>query len=159
MERLFPQIKQVEAFLGFRINGITTSISRVLVLISLLCFPNVAVKADFEGAWFAYENGNYNVAVREFLRCAEKGDDKCQLYLGDIYRYGHGTVVRKDKALEWYLKSVNQKNLEIFSWRLQRSHGLAYCFITAVARGAYGSISGNFGVELPEIDPLPTSSK
>ena len=102
--------KTVEAFLGFRINGIRTSISRVLVLISLLCFPNVAVKADFEGAWFAYENGNYNVAVREFLRCAEKGDDKCQLYLGDIYRYGHGTVVRKDKALEWYLKSVNQKN-------------------------------------------------
>ena len=91
-------------------GGIRISISRVLVVILLLCFPNISIKADFEGAWFAYENGNYNVAVREFLRCAEKGNDKCQLYLGDIYRYGHGTVVRKDKALEWYLRSVNQKN-------------------------------------------------
>ena len=100
----------VEVVLAFRINSIRTSISRISILISLLCFPNVEVKADFEGAWFAYEKGNYNVAVREFLRCAEKGDDRCQLYLGDIYRYGHGTVVRKDKALEWYLKSVNQKN-------------------------------------------------
>ena len=91
-------------------GGIRIFISRVLVVILLLCFPNISIKADFEGAWFAYENGNYNVAVREFLRCAEKGNDKCQLYLGDIYRYGHGTVVRKDKALEWYLRSVNQKN-------------------------------------------------
>ena len=32
------------------------------------------------------------------------------MYLGDIYRYGHGTVVRKDKALDWYLRSVDQKN-------------------------------------------------
>ena len=97
-------------FFAFCRNGIKSSIYGTLVVISLLIFSCVSVKADFEGAWLAYENGNYNVAVREFLRCAEKVDDKCQLYLGDIYRYGHGTVVRKDRAREWYLRSVNQKN-------------------------------------------------
>ena len=87
-----------------------TSIWKIFFVIPLLCFFGTPTKADFEEAWSAYENGKYNVAVREFLRCAERGNDKCQLYLGDIYRYGHGTVVRKDRALEWYLRSVKQKN-------------------------------------------------
>jgi len=66
--------------------------------------------ADFEGAWEAYQRGQYNAAVREFLWCAEKGNDLCQLYLGDIYYYGHGTIVRRDKATFWYQKSARQKN-------------------------------------------------
>ena len=73
-------------------------------LLMLVCVVLVIkhARADFTGAWEAYEQGQYNIAVREFLRCAERGHDKCQLYLGDIYSYGHGTIVRKDKALEWY---------------------------------------------------------
>ena len=104
------QNKLIDVFFTSWKNGIRISIFKILFIILLLCFPYNSLRADFDGAWSAYENGNYNVAVREFLRCAEKGNDKCQLYLGDIYRYGHGTVVRKDKALEWYLRSVKQKN-------------------------------------------------
>ena len=98
---------------------------QVFIMIPLLFFLNISVKADFDGAWAAYESGKYNIAVREFLRCAERGNDKCQLYLGDIYRYGHGTVVRKDKALDWYLRSVDQKNpvaaARLYSLYLQNS--------------------------------------
>ena len=68
------------------------------------------VRADFESAWDAYQRGQYNFAVREFLWCAEEGHPLCQLYLADIYYYGHGTVVRRDKAVDWYLKSARQKN-------------------------------------------------
>ena len=71
---------------------------------------SISARADFEEAWAAYERGQYNIAVREFLRCAERGHDKCQLYLGDIYNYGHGTVVRKDKAFDWYARSAKQNN-------------------------------------------------
>ena len=106
------------------------NVGEVLVLsfslfMSTLLLNNISAKADFEGAWAAYEKGKYNIAVREFLRCAERGHDKCQLYLGDIYRYGHGTVVRKDKALDWYLKSVRQKNAvaatRLYSWYLHNA--------------------------------------
>ncbi len=68
------------------------------------------VRADFESAWDAYQRGQYNFAVREFLWCAEDGHALCQLYLADIYYYGHGTIVRRDKAVYWYLKSARQKN-------------------------------------------------
>ena len=110
---------------SFRRRTVKVSMRQLFVVISLLLFANVSVKADFDGAWAAYENGKYNIAVREFLRCAERGNDKCQLYLGDIYRYGHGTVVRKDKALDWYLRSVDQKNpvaaLRLYSLYLHNS--------------------------------------
>ena len=84
---------------------------RILLMVTASgFFWSISSRADFEGAWEAYERGQYNIAVREFLRCAERGHDKCQLYLGDIYNYGHGTVVRKDKAFDWYARSVKQKN-------------------------------------------------
>ena len=100
----------VLVYVSFRRRTTKGFMRQLSIVIPLLFFLNVSVKADFDGAWTAYENGKYNIAVREFLRCAERGNDKCQLYLGDIYRYGHGTVVRKDKALDWYLRSVDQKN-------------------------------------------------
>ena len=88
-----------------------SSIQIILGVVFLSVFSiSSDVRADFEGAWKAYQRGQYNAAVREFLWCAEKGDDLCQLYLGDIYYYGHGTVVRRDRATYWYHKSAKQKN-------------------------------------------------
>ena len=94
------------------VNLMQARLMLAVFLLVLVCVVLVIkyARADFTGAWEAYEQGQYNIAVREFLRCAERGHDKCQLYLGDIYSYGHGTIVRKDKALEWYLKSARQKN-------------------------------------------------
>ena len=87
----------------------TRRMSIVAVFVAAFGAPQNAW-ADFEGAWEAYQRGQYNAAVREFLWCAEKGNDLCQLYLGDIYYYGHGTIVRRDKATFWYQKSARQKN-------------------------------------------------
>ena len=84
----------------------------VVIPLWLGLFSFCEAQADFEGAWEAYQNGEYNFAVREFLWCAEKGNDLCQLYLADIYYYGHGTIVRRDKATYWYTKSAKQKNAD-----------------------------------------------
>jgi TPR repeat protein len=88
---------------------INRGISVLTLCLSLTVFCEA--RADFESAWEAYKQGQYNFAVREFLWCAEKGNDLCQLYLADIYYYGHGTMVRRDKAIYWYLKSARQKNV------------------------------------------------
>jgi len=101
---------------------------RILLMATVSVFLwSISSRADFEGAWEAYERGQYNIAVREFLRCAERGHDKCQLYLGDIYNYGHGTVVRKDKAFDWYARSAKQKNavaaVRLSFWYLHNGAG------------------------------------
>ncbi|SVD69298.1 uncharacterized protein METZ01_LOCUS422152, partial [marine metagenome] len=38
----------------------------VVIPLWLGLFSFSEARADFEGAWKAYQNGNYNVAVREF---------------------------------------------------------------------------------------------
>ena len=98
----------------FSVSSIGILIRKCTVVISLWLglFNFSEARADFEGAWEAYQNGEYNFAVREFLWCAEKGNDLCQLYLADIYYYGHGTIVRRDKATYWYTKSAKQKNAD-----------------------------------------------
>ena len=94
-------------------SGLLALVIRRASIVTFLVFivgTSPRVWADFEGAWEAYQRGQYNAAVREFLWCAEKGNDLCQLYLGDIYYYGHGTIVRRDRATFWYHKSARQKN-------------------------------------------------
>ena len=45
---------------SFRRRTVKVSMRQLFVVIFLLLFENVSVKADFDGAWAAYENGKYN---------------------------------------------------------------------------------------------------
>ena len=116
--RMAPNRKRFQpfwrGFIRHHTCNLLIPLGRVFRIVLMATVPlflwSISASADFEEAWEAYERGQYNIAVREFLRCAERGHDKCQLYLGDIYNFGHGTVVRKDKAFDWYARSAKQKN-------------------------------------------------
>lgn len=61
-----------------------------------------SVLADpFEDAAWAYEAGDYRVAVRLWRPLAQRGDARTQLAIGVMYREGHGVAVDPLRAYMW----------------------------------------------------------
>lgn len=58
----------------------------------------------------AYENSEFDLALRIFLKVAEQGNDDAQWQCGLMYYHGKGTAVNKAKALYWYEEAAKQGN-------------------------------------------------
>ncbi|MBT5073441.1 MAG: sel1 repeat family protein [Kordiimonadaceae bacterium] len=50
----------------------------------------------------AYEKGDYELALSEFIKAAEEEDMNAQYNLGVMYEHGHGVKQSFLKADEWY---------------------------------------------------------
>jgi len=73
------------------------------VVIAAICLLVARpVWADFDDGMAAYERGDDETAVREWLPLAEQGDTRAQYYLGMTYYYG-GNGVPQDivQGLMW----------------------------------------------------------
>ena len=77
-------------------------------LLSLL-YVNSAY-ADLYSASNALSRGDYETAVTEFTRLAEKGDDKAQANLGYMYYAGEGVAQDYKQAVYWYRMAAVQGN-------------------------------------------------
>ncbi len=66
--------------------------------------------ADIYSASNALSRGDYETAVKEFTRLAEKGDDNAQANLGYMYYAGEGVPQDYEKAVFWYRKAAVQGN-------------------------------------------------
>lgn len=62
----------------------------------------VSVSADNGKGEEAYAAGNYDVALEEFKKAAEKNDMNAQFNLGVMYEHGHGVNQSDLTAAEWY---------------------------------------------------------
>jgi TPR repeat protein len=79
--------------------------------ITLLSFCIILpVYADIYSASNALSRGDYDTAVKEFTKLAEKGDANAQANLGYMYYAGEGVPQDYEKAVYWYRKAATQGN-------------------------------------------------
>ncbi len=103
--------------------------SRILTiaLLSLLCINSA--NADLYSASNALSRGDYETAVAEFTKLAEKGDDKAQANLGYMYYAGEGVPQDYKQAVYWYRKAGVQGNRDA-----QYNLAVSYAFGEGVAQ-------------------------
>jgi TPR repeat protein len=76
-----------------------------LALAVSLAMPGAA-RADFAAGVAAYDKGDYDSALKEWLPLAEEGDPAAQRNLGHMYRKGLGVPKDLAKAAEWYERAA-----------------------------------------------------
>jgi len=103
--------------------------SRILTvaLLSFLCINSA--NADLYSASNALSRGDYETAVAEFTKLAEKGDDKAQANLGYMYYAGEGVPQDYKQAVYWYRKAGVQGNKDA-----QYNLAVSYAFGEGVAQ-------------------------
>ena len=79
--------------------------------VALLSFLYVnSANADLYSASNALSRGDYETAITEFTRLAEKGDDKAQANLGYMHYAGEGVTQDYKQAVYWYRMAAVQGN-------------------------------------------------
>ena len=68
----------------------------------------LAYAQNLQGGIEAYEKGDYELALREFLPLAEKGDAEAQFNLGLMYHNGEGVAQDQAAAARWYGLAAEQ---------------------------------------------------
>ena len=77
----------------------------VVCLVFMISMP---VFADFDKGWKAYQNGDYETALREWQPLAEQGHIEAQFNLGVLYDKGWGVSQDYKQAIKWYKLSAAQ---------------------------------------------------
>ncbi len=80
----------------------------VALLIVSLAFATAPAFAGFQEGMDAYQNGDYEIALREFHPLAEQGNVDAQFALGWMYKNGWGVSQDDKQALKWFRLSVKQ---------------------------------------------------
>jgi len=77
--------------------------SRYLILVfCLLLAAPLPARADFDAGVAAYERGDFEAAMTEWLPLAEAGDAEAQYRIGRLYDRGEGVEESSRNALHWY---------------------------------------------------------
>ena len=63
---------------------------------------------DYNRGRWAYLDGNYTVAFREFAPLAEHGNLAAQNFLGNMYEFGQGVPQDYAEAWKWYRRAANK---------------------------------------------------
>lgn len=80
---------------------------RALVLAAAVLLGFAAqARADLRTGLAAYQRGNYESAIAEFLPLAEEDDADAQYYLGEIHFHGQGVETDFEQAGQWYLRAA-----------------------------------------------------
>jgi len=75
-------------------------------LLSLSCIGSTY--ADFQDAMDAFDKGDFETAVQEWIPLAEDGNAEAQYRLGRAYYSGQGITKNDKLAFEWSLKAAEQ---------------------------------------------------
>ncbi|MFO1351798.1 MAG: SPOR domain-containing protein [Gammaproteobacteria bacterium] len=70
--------------------------------------PQLLWAAGLEGAFEAYQRGDYGKAVQLWRALAEQGDGIAQFNLAQMYRLGKGVKNDDHEAAKWYVKAAQQ---------------------------------------------------
>ncbi|MEN8207334.1 MAG: caspase family protein [Pseudomonadota bacterium] len=62
------------------------------------------------GEYVSYDRADYRTALNVWLESAREGDAKSQVYVGEIFEKGPGTVPDYTQAAAWYRKAAIQGN-------------------------------------------------
>ncbi|MFQ5570947.1 MAG: caspase family protein [Rhodothermales bacterium] len=72
--------------------------------------PVLSVDAVIEQANAAYDQEDFEEALRLYLRVADRAPAWVQYRVGHMYRQGKGVAQDDEKAVHWYLKSAEQEH-------------------------------------------------
>jgi TPR repeat protein len=75
---------------------------------SMLLGSAVAGAADYDKGLKAYDSGDFNTALAQWMPLAEQGEAGAQYSLGRLYFFGEGVQQSYKVALEWYVRSAEQ---------------------------------------------------
>jgi hypothetical protein len=86
------------------------TIRKVIVglTLSLLMGNGLAVAADYEKGFQAFQQGVYKVALAEWVPLAEQGDIDSQNTLAALYKLGLGVKKNPEAAVKWYRLAAEQ---------------------------------------------------
>ncbi len=79
------------------------------VLACILAMP-LLLRADWESAKRAFDQGDYATALKELKPLAEKGNADAQALLGLMYNQGRGVPLDIGQAIKWYKTSAGEGN-------------------------------------------------
>ena len=83
-------------------------IRRWLIALAI-CLPlALPAGADFKAGMEAFEQGDFEGALREWRSAAEQGMGEAQYNLGLLYYHGKGVPVDLEQAHQWYLRAAEQ---------------------------------------------------
>jgi TPR repeat protein len=68
----------------------------------------VLAQGDFQAGLWAYERGDYEQALEQWLPLAEENDAEAQYRVGRLYYYGRGVETDYEQAARWYLAAAEQ---------------------------------------------------
>ncbi|WP_051548174.1 tetratricopeptide repeat protein [Sneathiella glossodoripedis] len=75
------------------------------IALTLAILPVGYTHAGFEEAVKAYEAGDYETALKEWMILAQKNDPAAMRNIGHLYRRGLGTEQSYEKAMHWYKRA------------------------------------------------------
>lgn len=78
-----------------------------------MMFP---VRADYEGAVYAYYRQDYETALREFKTLAAAGDKNAQYNAGLMYLKGQGAATDPEEAARWFHRAALQGQVDAQSF-------------------------------------------
>jgi len=95
----------------------------ILIIGSSLCsLPNTSSATVADGV-YAYEKGDYQQALMEWLPYAALGNSNALYNLGQLYRMGRGVEINYAKAKDYYLRAAEKGHIGA-----QRNLGTLYYF-------------------------------
>ncbi|WP_163556316.1 tetratricopeptide repeat protein [Helicobacter suis] len=90
-----------------------------VALVGVLCLGSIQAKEESD--WYfsalkAYQNKNYQKALKRFKKAADAGSAKAYYFLGLMYENGWGVAKDDQQALEYYKEAVKgHENVEAYS--------------------------------------------
>ena len=81
---------------------------RLGLIFSVVFSAQTAFSQDFEAGWAAYDAGDYETALKEWLPLAEQGDAYAQGSLGMMYANGEGVPQDYTEAKKWFGLAAEQ---------------------------------------------------
>jgi uncharacterized protein len=102
-------------FIAYYLNYLLEGVEIMKPYLNLLvcsvfaCFISFGgAKADYQKGLSAYEAGNYELALKEFLFEANAGNAEAQFELGNMYKYGEGVPEDYVEAVKWWRLAAEQ---------------------------------------------------
>ena len=78
------------------------TLSRILLVASLLVFSSMGAAGDFQKGWNAYTSADYGTALTEWQDLADSGDVNASYGMGLLYGNGFGVDMNDELALKYY---------------------------------------------------------
>lgn len=109
--------------------------NKLVPALLLVLAPFAVVRADFAAGMAAYQSGDYETALREWLPLAEGGSAPAQFNIGLLYEQGKGVAADQGVAVEWFDRSA-ELGFARAQYRLadiyERGDGVEQDYVTAL---------------------------